>query len=72
MFTNIYAAQTPVEAEVIISLLRGGGVHPLNLEMSPHIFLAGANLSYHVRVPPEEAEAAKEILKANGFEKGIT
>jgi len=58
MFTEVYTAQTPAEAEVVISLLRANGIHPLDLEMSPRVFFAGADRWFHVRVPTEEIEAA--------------
>ena len=72
MFPRIYAAQSPLQAEVVISFLKVQGLHPLDLQMSPSILLAGADQSYHVQVPPEEVEAATEALKANGYGDGIT
>jgi hypothetical protein len=65
MFAEIYTALSPSEAEIIISLLRANGIHPLDLEMSPRIGFAGADLFYHVRVPQEEVEAAKQVLNSN-------
>jgi hypothetical protein len=60
MDARIYAAQSPQEAEILISLLRKNVLHPSNLEMSPHVSLAGADLWYYVRVPTDEVEAAKK------------
>ena len=69
MWTIIYATPTSAEADLVISFLTANGFHPLDLEMSPHISLGGADLAYYVEVPPEEADAAREVLKAHGYEK---
>ena len=66
MFTEIFTAQSSSEAEIVIALLRANGIHPSDLEMSPRIGFAGADLWYHVRVPLEEVESAKEVLNSKG------
>jgi hypothetical protein len=71
MFPRIYAAQNPFQAEVVISPLRAQGFHPLDLQMSPSVWLAGADQFYYVQVLPEEVETAKAVLKANGYGDGI-
>ena len=70
MIARIYAAQSAQEAEIVISLLRNNCLHPLRLEMSPHIPLAGADLWYYVRIPADETGAARELLKSGGFGNG--
>ncbi|HCX34977.1 MAG TPA: hypothetical protein DHV08_16470 [Rhodocyclaceae bacterium] len=71
MLTRIYAAQSCPEAEIVISLLRVDGLHPLDLERSPNVCLAGADLWYYVRIPTDEVEAARNILRSTGFERGL-
>jgi hypothetical protein len=72
LFPRIYAAHTAVQAQVVISFLRAEGFHPLELQTSSSIWLAGADMSYHVQVPLEEVQAATEALKVNGYGDGIT
>lgn len=71
MNTRIYAAQSPMDAEIVISMLRIHGLNQANLEWSPHISLAGGDLCYYVSSPPEEVERATVILKSKGFVQGM-
>lgn len=71
MNIRIYAAQSPMDAEIVISMLRVHGLNPSNLEWSPHISLAGGDLCYYVSIPPEEVARATAILEAKGFAQGL-
>lgn len=44
-------SRTQIEAELLISLLRQAGLHPLELGTSSHYSLAGVDIDYSVRVP---------------------
>ncbi len=55
-------------AVTIHSYLRGHGFHPLPLNTSAHINLAGAELWYYIEVPVEEAKEAKQLLIDIGHE----
>ena len=72
LFPRIYAAPTAVQADFVISFLKAVGFHPLDLQTSPSICLGGADVAYHVQVPPEEVQAAIQALKVNGYGDGIT
>jgi hypothetical protein len=61
-FTTIRTAQTAIEAELLMSALRYEELHPLELNTAGHFSLAGADISYQIQVPSEEAEKAREIL----------
>jgi hypothetical protein len=71
LFPRIYAAQNPAQAAVVISFLKTQGFHPLDLQMSPSVCLAGADQFCHVQVLSEEAQAAMAVLKGNGYSDGI-
>jgi hypothetical protein len=62
MFATVMTCQTQEEADLAISLLESAGLHPIDLEVSPHISLAGAETGFRVEVPKEELEAARELL----------
>lgn len=70
MIVRIYAAQSAQETEMVNSLLRNNCLHPLRLEMSLHISLAGSDLWYYVRIPAAETWAVRELLKSGGFGRG--
>jgi hypothetical protein len=61
-FTTVRTARTASEADLMISVLRGAGLHPVELSLSPHFSLAGAEVSFPIQVPSEEYAAAKAIL----------
>ena len=61
-FTTVRTVQTAGEADLMVSVLRSAGLHPVELYMSPHFGLAGAEVSFPIQVPSEEYAAAKEIL----------
>jgi hypothetical protein len=61
-FSVVHTTSTAMEAEMLMTVLRGGGLHPLDLNMSAHFSLAGAEISFPIQVPTEEADAAKELL----------
>ncbi len=59
------------EAGTVHSLLQSHGLHPLPLDTSSHIFVAGADLWYHVEVPEAEMKDGRLILTACGWEKAL-
>jgi hypothetical protein len=61
-FSAVRTARTQVEADLLISLLRQAGLHPLELDTSSHFSLAGADIDYSIRVPTIELARAREIL----------
>ena len=61
-FTTVRTAQTAGEADLMISVLRSAGLHPVDLSLSPHFGLAGAEVDFPIQVPSEEHAAAKAIL----------
>lgn len=67
MFETIFRGRTQSEADLVISLLRGSGFHPPDLEMSPHISVAGAEISYRADVPAAELQAARTVLQQAGY-----
>lgn len=69
-FTTIATAPTAIDAELILSMLRAEGLHPLDLAMSAHVSIAGADLAYPIRVPAAEAVAARECLSTTVEEPG--
>lgn len=71
MNIRLYAAQSPLDAEIVISLLRSHGLHPPDLAWSPHVSLAGGELCYDVNIPATEAASAVAILQAKGLVQGL-
>lgn len=67
MFETVFRGRTQSEADLVISLLRSEGLHPMDLQTSPHISLAGADINYAVDVPREEMQQAREILGHAGY-----
>ena len=67
VFKEIYATRDYGEAVTTISLLMASGFHPLELQTSSHVSIAGADVYYYVQVSDEESESAKEFLKDAGF-----
>ena len=65
-FTVVRTTQTAAEADLMISALRAAGLHPLDLSLARHVSHYGADLSFPVQVPTEEATTAKEILESYG------
>ena len=71
MFKNIYFSKDIGETGLIISLLKENGYHPLDLQTAPHVSLAGADILYYVQIPDNEFEAAKDLLKNQGYKNII-
>ncbi|MBM3253185.1 MAG: hypothetical protein FJZ16_02890 [Candidatus Omnitrophica bacterium] len=67
MLKKIYACKSSAEAGMIISLLKSNRFNPLELQTSPHVSLAGADIYYYVQIPEEEYKPAREFLISNGF-----
>ena len=72
MFRNIYASKNTTDADMIISLLKSNGFHPLDLQRSAHAGFAGADIFFNVQIPDEEYKRAKEFLSANGFKNSLS
>ena len=64
-FSVVRTARTAIEAEVLISVLRGAGLHPQDLETAGHFSLAGADVSFHIELPTGELSAARDFLKSH-------
>jgi hypothetical protein len=71
-FTTVRTARTASEADLMISVLRSAGLHPVELSLSPHFGLAGAEVDFPIQVPSEESAAAKEILDSWQTSAGAT
>jgi hypothetical protein len=71
-FTTVRRARTASEADLMISVLRSAGLHPVELSLSPHFGLAGAEVDFPIQVPSEEHAAAKEILDSWQTSAGAT
>ena len=67
MIKKIYACKNMADAGMIISLLKSNGFNPLELQTSPHVSVAGADIYYYVQIPEEEYKSATEFLLANGY-----
>ena len=67
MYTRICSAITMSRADEIQSILEENGLHPLPVQASGHIFLAGADQAYFVEVPESEAEEARRFLTGVGY-----
>jgi hypothetical protein len=65
-FTVVSTARTAAEADMLISALRGAGLHPVDLSTSPHFSLAGAEIPFRIEVPTSEAGEARELLSSSG------
>jgi len=63
-FSVVRTARTAIEADLLISVLRGGGFHPVDLSTSSHFSIAGVDISYPIQVPADEVTAAKEFLSS--------
>lgn len=64
MPATLLQTRTQIEADLLISRLRAAGLHPCELRVWPHVTLAGANLFYAIEVPPEEIDAANQVIGA--------
>jgi hypothetical protein len=71
-FTTVRRARTASEADLMISVLRSAGLHPVELSLSPHFGLAGAEVDFPIQVPLEEHAAAKAILDSWQTSAGAT
>jgi hypothetical protein len=64
VFARVRTATSSVEADRMISSLRGAGLHPVDLSMSADCSLQGNAVGFPIQVPIEEAVAARELLDA--------
>ncbi len=62
-FATVCTTRTPIEADLLISVLRDAGLHPLELGTFGHVFLGGADIDYAVRVPAAELLEAQDLLR---------
>ncbi len=61
-FATIRVVRTSTEAESLLERLREAGLHPVDLSLSAPLPIAGAERSFPVQVPDEEAGAAEQLL----------
>ncbi len=47
----------------MVGLLRRAGLHPADLTLSSPLPVEGAERSFPIQVPAEEAEAARKVLE---------
>ena len=71
MLKNVAWLKSSAEAGLVISLLKNNGFQPLELQTSPHVSFAGADLFYYVQIPDQEYEAAKEFLIKLGYKNVV-
>ena len=64
---RIAFSNSVVEAGQIQALLESEGFHPMPINSSAHVTVAGAEQGYHVEIPAAEAEAASALLERAGF-----
>ncbi len=64
---KIYFTKDIGEVEMVNALLKANGFNPLELEISDHVSVAGADMFYYVQIPENEAASAKAFLKEQGF-----
>ena len=62
-FATVCTTRTPIEADLLISVPRDAGLHPLELGTFGHVFLGGADIDYTVRVPAAEFSEARDLLR---------
>lgn len=58
-------------AGLVESLLREQGFHPRPINISGHVFVAGAGQWYDLWVSRDEATRATELLKEEGFQSHL-
>ena len=71
-FTIVHTTQTAGQADMMIAALQAAGMHPVELDRSSHFTLASADVSFHVEVPTEEAEEARNFLKSYDLPEDVT
>ena len=62
-FSTLCSAPTQIEAEMIISLLRSEGLHPMDLGTNAYGPPGGGSMFYSIRVPTAELATAQELMK---------
>ncbi len=72
MFVKICITPELAKAGLLQTRLESEGFHPLDVQISPHVFLAGADHAYYVEVPQSEAPRARAWLAANGYGAYLT
>jgi hypothetical protein len=64
-FVTIRTVQSLTEAETLLGLLRRACLHPVDLSLSSPLPLTGAEESFPIEVPAEEADLARGLLEAH-------
>ena len=72
MFVKICLTPELATAGLLQTRLESEGFHPLEVQMSSHVFLAGTDHVYYVEVPESEAQNARAWLAANGYGAYLT
>ncbi len=62
-FATVRVVRNSNEAESILERLRNAGLHPVDLSLSTPLLIPGAERSFPIQVPDEEADAADMLLQ---------
>lgn len=71
MEARLCSFQDQAIAGMIENLLRSRGLHPIPINTSGHIFVAGAGQWYDLKIPEEEEKIAREIIIEAGYENDL-
>jgi hypothetical protein len=71
MFVKVGFHREFAAAEMIRNLLEENGLHPMKLDYSAHLSIAGAEQGYFIEIPKQEVDLAKTILSENNLGKYI-
>jgi hypothetical protein len=71
MFTKVCFHRDLATAEMIRNLLEARGLHPMKLDYSAHVSVAGAEQGYFIEVPNQEVDQARAVLTDSNLEKHI-
>jgi len=63
-FSVVQTARTAIDADLRIAALRSAGFHPLELNTAASLSAYGAEQFYHIEVPTDEVNAARELLRS--------
>ena len=65
---RVYFSKNLGEVGAVIARLKQEGYHPYDCQISDHVSVAGADMFYYVEVVEDEADAARDFLKKQGYE----
>jgi hypothetical protein len=67
MYVKVLISHDAGQAAMLRLELERAGLHPLELQTSPHVFTAGVDHGFYVEVPKDEAAEARNWLRENGY-----